>query len=66
MTDKLEEEINVYDKIIVKNYNTLSLAEQFEKGVVVKVDDELAILKQQPLQQHLFQIALLMINYYNF
>ena len=47
MSDKLEKEINLYDKIIVKNYNTLSLAEQFEKGVVVKVDDELAILKQQ-------------------
>ena len=47
MTDKLEEEINLYDKIIVKNYNDLSLAEQFEKGAVVKVDDELTILKQQ-------------------
>lgn len=47
MSDKLEEEINLYDKIIVKNYNNLSLAEQFEKGAVVKVDDELDKVKQQ-------------------
>ena len=47
MTDKLEKEINLYSKIIVKNYNDLSLAEQFEKGVVVKVDDELAKVKRQ-------------------
>lgn len=38
---------NLYDKIIVKNYSDLSLAEQFEKGAVVKVDDELAKVKQQ-------------------
>ena len=47
MNDKIEQESNLYDKIIVKNYNNLSLAEQFEKGAVVKVDDENTKLKQQ-------------------
>lgn len=47
MSNKIEQEVNLYDKIIVKNYSDLSLAEQFEKGAVVKVDDELAIARQQ-------------------
>ena len=47
MSDEVKQEINLYDKIIVKNYENLSLAGQFEKGYVIKVDDELERVKQQ-------------------